>query len=107
MALMNTMISLKEETPLDVARAVAANVRKRRLELNITQEGLARRAGVKLPTYRKFERTGEISFLGLLHIAYAFDCLDEFQQLFTRRQYESISELLDEKRLTRKRGRHD
>ncbi|MDO9153671.1 MAG: XRE family transcriptional regulator, partial [Paludibacter sp.] len=31
--------------------------------MNLTQSGLAKRAGVNIETYRKFERTGEISLL--------------------------------------------
>ncbi|MDN4014565.1 helix-turn-helix transcriptional regulator [Chryseobacterium gambrini] len=47
------------------------NIRKRRLQMNLTREGLAERSGVPLPTLRKFEQKGLIfldSFLKLLSV---------------------------------------
>ncbi len=84
--------------------AIATKVKERRLELNLTQDGLAVRAGLKLPTYRNFERTGAISLKGLLQIAFALNMLQDFEQLFVRRQYQSIDELLSEQTRNRKRG---
>ena len=57
---MNNILSLNITNPGDVAMQIAARVKARRLELNLTQEGLATRAGVKFATYRRFEQTGEI-----------------------------------------------
>lgn len=102
---MNTIISVNPLLPRDVSLNLAARVKQRRLELNLTQEGLCRRAGLKLPTYRKFERTGEISLKGLLHIAFALNMLKDFEQLFTQRQYLSIDEVIERKELKRKRGK--
>ncbi len=101
---MNKIISVIENNPQAVAMAIAARVKERRLEMNLTQEGLAMRAGLKLPTYRSFERTGAISFKGLLQIAFALNMLQDFEQLFARRQYQSIDELLSEQISNRKRG---
>lgn len=101
---MNTLISVEVELPGDVAVELAARVKARRLELDITQEGLAKRAGVKLPTYRKFERSGEISLMSLLKIAFAMDCLDEFKQVFAKPKYRTMADLLNEKKYIRKRG---
>lgn len=101
---MDNILSIDVEFPADIIRLLASNVKSRRLELNLTQAALARRAGIKLPTYRRFERTGEISLMGLLQIAFTLDCLDDFKSLFTRKKYQSLDELLDEKRITRKRG---
>ena len=99
------MISLNEDTVASVMAQVAQNVKARRLEMNLTQEGLASRAGVKLPTYRKFERTGRISFEGLLQVAFALGALAEVRNLFTSKHYESIADVLDEtKAAGRKRG---
>lgn len=102
------MISLEVKLPHEVASQLAANVKQRRLELNLTQAGLASRAGIKLPTYRKFERTGMISLFGLLRIAFALDCLDEFTSLFTRKRYETLADVINENtRPPRKRGKHE
>ena len=89
----------------DVSQSLASKVRERRLEKNLTQERLARRADLKLPTYRKFERTGEISLNGLLKIAFALNMFDDFQTLFTKKQYASIEEVLEEGKNQRKRGK--
>ena len=99
------MISLKEDNISDVMLHVAQNVKARRLETNLTQEGLASRAGVKLPTYRKFERTGRISFEALLQVAFALGALEEVRNLFGSNRYESIADVLGKgKNATRKRG---
>ncbi len=91
--------------PRDVALQLADRVKKRRLEMNLTQEGLALRAGLKLPTYRRFERTGDISLKGLLYIAFAINALSDFDWVFDHRQYQTIKEVLDDKEITRKRGK--
>ena len=65
---MNKILSLNIGTPNEVANQIAARVRARRLELNLTQDGFASRAGLKFATYRRFEQTGEISLIGLLQI---------------------------------------
>lgn len=102
---MNNIIALNLSTPGDVALQIAARVKARRLELNLTQEGLAARAGVKFATYRRFEQTGEISLKGLLQIGFALNALSEFDALFNRKQYQSLDDVLNEQSVTRKRGK--
>lgn len=102
---MNNIIAFHISTPDDVAKQIAARVKARRLELNLTQEGMAVRAGLKFATYRRFEQTGEISFKGLLLIGSALHVLSNFDALFRQRQYESLDEVLNEQRVTRKRGK--
>ena len=102
---MNNIIAINIQTPADVAMQIAARVKARRLELNLTQEGLATRAGVKFATYRRFEQTGEISLKGLLQIGFALNTLSEFDALFAQKQYQTLDDVLNEKRVTRKRGK--
>ena len=102
---MNNILSFNIANPGDVAVEIASRVKSRRLELNLTQEGLASRAGVKFATYRRFEQTGEISLRGLLQIGFALNCLDEFNTLFAQRQYRSIDDVLNEQSISRKRGK--
>lgn len=45
---MNNILSFNIITPSDVAIQIAARVKDRRLELNLTQAGLSSRAGVKI-----------------------------------------------------------
>ena len=102
---MNNILLFNISNPSDVAMQIASRVRTRRLELNLTQEGLALRSGVKFATYRRFEQTGEISLRGLLQIGFALNCLDEFSVLFTQKQYQSLDDVLNEQNFNRKRGK--
>ena len=102
---MNNILLLNIANPSDIALQIAARVKARRLELKLTQEGLASRAGVKFATYRRFEQTGEISLRGLLQVGFALNCLDEFNDLFAQKQYQSLDDVLNEQRLNRKRGK--
>ncbi|MCD8287603.1 MAG: helix-turn-helix transcriptional regulator [Porphyromonadaceae bacterium] len=102
---MNNIIAFHIATPHDVALQMATRVKARRLELNLTQEGIALRAGLKFATYRRFEQTGEISLRGLLQIGFALNALSDFDSLFTQRQYKSLDEVLNEQSVTRKRGK--
>ncbi len=102
---MNNIISFNILTPDDVAKQIATRVKARRLELNLTQEGIAARAGLKFATYRRFEQTGEISLKGLLQIGFALNALSEFDALFAQKQYQSLDDVLNEQNVIRKRGK--
>lgn len=86
--------------------SVCSRVRERRLELNLTQAELAQKAGMPLPTYRKFERTGVVAFSKLLQVALALDALDDFDVLFSQRRYLSTDDVLNEGK-KRERARHN
>ena len=85
---MNNIIAFNVSSPSDIALQIAARVKVRRLELDLTQEGLAARAGVKFATYRRFEQTGEISLRGLLQVGFALNALSDFDALFAQKQYQ-------------------
>lgn len=102
---MNNILTFDVEIPNDVAMQIAARVKSRRLELNLTQEGMATRAGVKFATYRRFEQTGEISLRGLLQVGFALNALSDFGALFSQRQYQSLDDVLNERGVNRKRGK--
>lgn len=100
---MNNIIAFN--TPSEMSLQIASRVKARRLELNLTQEGLATRAGVKFATYRRFEQTGEISLRGLLQVGMALNATSDFDVLFTQKQYQSLDDVLNEQKVTRKRGK--
>ena len=102
---MNNLLSFISNSPNEVATQLATRVKARRLELNLTQEGLATRAGIKFATYRRFEQTGEISLRGLIQIAVALNTLSEFDNLFAQKQYQSLDDVLNEQKANRKRGK--
>lgn len=87
-----------------VLMEIASNVKNRRLSRDLTQQAFAKKAGILLPTYRLFERTGQISLRNLSKIALVLDDLNQLKQLFRREEYASMRELLDSKK-PRKRGR--
>ena len=88
-----------------VLNGIAGRVKERRLERNLTQKAFAKRAGVGYDAYRKFENTGEITVRNLVLCAIALDDPDGFSELFVRKSYQSIDELLKTKELKkRKRG---
>lgn len=102
---MNNMIAFNISNTTDIAVQIAARVKARRLELNLTQEGLSARAGVKFATYRRFEQTGEISLRGLLQVGFALNALSDFDVLLAQKQYMSLDDVLNEQNVTRKRGK--
>ena len=94
-------------TPQSTARAMADRVRQRRLELNLTQEGLAARSGVPFATYRRFERTGQASLDAVLRVANALGDLHDFDGLFTRTKFTTIEEVAADAVKERKRGKRN
>ena len=102
---MNNIVTFNISNPSDIALQIAARVKARRLELDLTREGLATRAGVKFATYRRFEQTGEISLRGLLQVGFALNALSEFDALFAQKQYQSLDDVLNEQSVIRKRGK--
>ena len=102
---MNKILAFGISNPGEVALQIATRVKARRLELDLTQEGMAARAGLKFATYRRFEQTGEISLKGLLRIGFALNALSECDALFAQKQYQSLDDVLNEQSVTRKRGK--
>lgn len=100
------MISLI--TPLKARLKLADNIRERRLRMELTQEGLAERAAVPLPTLRKFEQKGAISLESLMKLLLVVGGLEEVIEATkpARPAFSSIDDVLKENHSsTRKRGR--
>ena len=64
-------------TPAKAQKKLAEHTRTQRLQMELTQEGLAKRSGVALPTLRKFERTGIISLESFLKLHMVLGGLDD------------------------------
>ena len=71
------------ETSDEINLEVAKNARKIRKRLKWSQEELSKRSGVSLGSLKRFESTGNISFLSLTKIAVALDAVDGIKALFT------------------------
>lgn len=86
---------------------IVQNVRERRLQMDLTQEGLAERSGVALSTLRKFEQTGIISLESFLKILSIVGGLEEVIEVLKPNKpvFKSIDEVLnnDEKTIKKKR----
>ena len=93
------------QSPDAIIKGIAERVKTKRLERNLTQKAFAARAGVGYDAYRRFETSGEITLRNLILCAISLGETDEFAQLFTRRSYQSMDELLESKKAyKRKRG---
>jgi len=101
----NNILSLIDRTPDLLMSGIAQRVKQRRLEKGWTQKMLAAKAGLSLPSYRRFESSGEISVRSLVMLAFALDMTDEFETLFSSKSYQSIDDILKaEQTKLRKRG---
>jgi transcriptional regulator with XRE-family HTH domain len=93
--------------PVAIARGIADRMRERRLEMNFTQQWLAKKSGVSLGSLKRFESNHEISLSHLLMLAVVLDGTEEFTLLFSRRQFENIDQALKTSTKKRLRGRHN
>ena len=100
-----SVIRNKNPSTSELMKVVAGNVRVMRLGRNISQKDFASRVGIALPTYRRFEATGEISLSRLIEIAKFFDLAGDFKNLFTKREYSSIEEVISERKPRRRASR--
>lgn len=100
------MISLV--SPSKTQQKLADSIRERRLLMELTQEGLAKRSGVALPTLRKFEQKGIISLESFLKLLWVVGGLEEIIDVIkpSKPNFNSIDDVLKEdNRTNRKRGR--
>ena len=101
----NTMISLT--TTSEAQEAIAHNLREQRINMGLTQTGLAKRSGVSVATLRKFEQKGLISMESYLKLLIALGELDKFLKATKPEQksFNSIDDVLaDKEQIKRKRG---
>jgi len=83
------------------------NFRERRLQMNLTQAGLAERSGVPLPTLRKFEQKGLISLDSFLKLLSVVGGLDEVVDALKPKEqnFNSIDDVVrSEEKSIKKRG---
>ena len=98
---------LDDFNPVSIAKKLALRLQKRRLFLNMSQKSLAEKSGVSLGSIKRFENSGEISLKHLLKLALVLDALDEFHDLFPTKEYNSIDDIIkNRKQKERKRGRN-
>jgi HTH-type transcriptional regulator/antitoxin HipB len=92
-------------TPAEAQKMMVERVRAARVSLGLKQSTLAQRAGVTLPTLRRFEQTGEVSLKYLLRICHALGRLGEFENILRSPAATTLAELEERAaRPQRKRG---
>ena len=98
------MISFKINSSEDIATALGARLKERRLSQNLTLEGLARRSGVALGTLKKFERTGLIALRSFVRLAIALKDDAALEKLLLAPEFETLDQVLESGKKP-KRGR--
>jgi len=88
------MEAFKLLSPHDIVRSVAARLKRRRIDSNLTQRELASRSGVSYSSLRLIEDEGKGSFEALVKIAFALDAEAEFQNLFPARAPKTLEDVL-------------
>lgn len=99
----NNEVHVLLKTPAEVQKEFALRAKALRLDMNLTQAGLAARVGISVGTLKRFEKSGEIQFNHLLRIALVLDRLPEFDRLL--RLEETPQSLFEEKVAEKKRQR--
>ena len=87
---------LNQRTPYEVRNALRERFRARRRDWKLSQKALAEKADVSLATLKRFESTGNISLDSLIKLSFALGYEDDFDQLFARRHYRSIQDVIDD-----------
>ena len=94
---MNSTFLNHIKSPSEISMALANRVKQTRIRRSITQEELAERSGVSFGSVKRFEQTGEISLKHLILISKVLRSSEQWDELFSLSNYESMEELLKEK----------
>lgn len=97
------MLTVAFLSPNETMQQLALRAKRRRLDANLSQAGLAERAGVSLGTLKQFERTGKASLGVVVRVAFALGAEREFDSLFPPSAPRSIEDVVARPR--RQRGR--
>ena len=82
------------KTPCEMAVEAAKRFRKVRISKKVTIKELSERSGVAYSTIRRFESSGEISFLSLIKMVSALDEDQEINGLFSEIIPQTIEEVI-------------
>lgn len=91
---MNTTFTFLSKTPGEIQKLVAERIRTIRRRRKLSQKKLSELSGVSLGSVKRFERSGEISFLSLIKIATALGLSGEVEHLFEDVLPLSIEEII-------------
>lgn len=91
------------DNPDEIAKEMANDFRKRRIEKNLTREQVADKSGVAVSNITRFEQKGLISLKNLIGIAIALDYTSEIKNVFSQPKYSTMEELQQIKRNANKK----
>ena len=107
---MNNILSLLNNYTFDnaddIARMLADDFRKRRIEKNMTREQVAEKSGVAVSNIVRFEQKGLISLKNLIGIAMAMEYTSEIKNIFAEPKYSTMEELTQIRRNRGKKKAH-
>lgn len=92
---MNTF-NFMQKTPREIDKLIAERIRNIRKRRKISQKKLSEKSGVSLGSVKRFEQSGEISFISLTKIAIALELDSELEHLFEEVPFLSIEEIMNE-----------
>lgn len=105
---MNIVYNFDMDTPGDIIRELSANLKKRRLEKNLSRKALSEFSGVPAPTIAKFESVGKISLESYVALCKALGYTTEVKALLSEPKYSTMQELdTINRNKGRKRGRYE
>jgi transcriptional regulator with XRE-family HTH domain len=106
----NNILSLLEGYTLDnqddIAKGIADDFRRRRIEKNITRDQLAERSGVAVSNIVRFEQKGLISLRNLISLAIALGYTSELRNVFAEPKYSTREELTQIRKNSNKKKAH-
>ena len=106
----NNILSLLEDftldNPDDIAKRMADDLRKRRIEKNITRDQLAEQSGVAVSNIVRFEQKGLISLRNLISLAMALGYTSELKNVFAQPKYSTMEELTQIRKNSNKKKAH-
>ncbi len=80
-------------TPSEIVGTLGARLREQRLSQVITQEEVARRAGVSVGAIKKLESSGKVTVETLVLVAQVLGLVEDLSALFKIRPQTSIAEM--------------
>lgn len=86
------------ETPEEISLSVAKNTKNLRKRLKISRKKMSEISGVSYGSIKRFEETGNISFVSLIKLAMALDGGDDIKRIFSEIPYKSIQEVINEQK---------
>ena len=91
------------DNPDEIAKEMATDFRKRRIEKNLTREQVADKSGVAVSNITRFEPKGLISLNNLIGIAIPLTYTSDIKNVFSQPNYSTMEALQQIKRNANKK----